>query len=509
MSIDPKHKQLIIQGILVVTLTLIFILCWIYVIPAEDAVILYEHSKHLAQEGVISYGGATLPSEGATDFLWMCLIALMEYLHIESFASSLILNFFASLLFLRLFPNKERLIILAALLVTPYFYSSLHGFSSILFATIYSWSIYFALQHRTKELSLMLLALCLVRPDGVVWGFGLMMYQFFSKEVDKKTLIKHAALYLTLPGLAYFAWRFWYFGHILPLPFYVKAGGERDLGPFWLESLYVIKLATMPIIIAILSGRNIKANAKLFFAFFIAPILFYSSMQLEQNVGNRFVAPMFFGTLILLSMRNRKISLIIFIGLSVFLSKQVTQFTFNALLTSQNENIYKLSKELSTIDGKLLTTEAGRLAYYSLWRTHDSWGLNSPQYTFELISPDDILREKYDLVVAHCNLYNLTTQRSKTKKSRTWQNMCRNITIAVKDPSYKIFLVPYLATSDTNCRRHDIFAVRQNSKNSKAIEAILKKYNSINFNANNPYTMTGDTVCGFDKASKSGLAQPI
>ena len=56
----------------------LFTLSYVYVVPAEDAVILYEYAKNLAQTGLITYGGASVPIEGATDFLWMVVIAFFK-----------------------------------------------------------------------------------------------------------------------------------------------------------------------------------------------------------------------------------------------------------------------------------------------------------------------------------------------------------------------------------------------------------------------------------------------
>ena len=55
----------------------LFALSYVYVVPAEDAVILYEYAKNLAQTGLITYGVASVPIEGATDFLWMVVIAFI------------------------------------------------------------------------------------------------------------------------------------------------------------------------------------------------------------------------------------------------------------------------------------------------------------------------------------------------------------------------------------------------------------------------------------------------
>lgn len=71
----------------------LFALSYAYVVPAEDAVILYEYAKNFAQSGLITYGGASHPIEGATDFLWMVVIAFFKVLGINEFGTALFINF--------------------------------------------------------------------------------------------------------------------------------------------------------------------------------------------------------------------------------------------------------------------------------------------------------------------------------------------------------------------------------------------------------------------------------
>ena len=86
---------------------------------------------------------------------------------------------------------------------------------------------------------------------------------------------------------------------------------------------------------------------------------------------------------------------------------------------SSNENIYFLAKDLKQIHGKMLITEAGRLTYYSDWRSDDSWGLNTPKYAHRLITSEDVRRGNYDLIVAHCGLGLLDPKHDLTHDGQT------------------------------------------------------------------------------------------
>ena len=80
----------------------ILLLGWLYsasqLYPAEDASILFRYSENLAQTGQISYNFQGEKAEGATDFLWMILIAGGVKLGLSSYALSLALSFMGLLL---------------------------------------------------------------------------------------------------------------------------------------------------------------------------------------------------------------------------------------------------------------------------------------------------------------------------------------------------------------------------------------------------------------------------
>ena len=60
--------------------------------PAEDAVILHQYSRNLAETGTISYIPGGVHAEGATDFLWMLYIALGFKLHLSPTVSTALAN---------------------------------------------------------------------------------------------------------------------------------------------------------------------------------------------------------------------------------------------------------------------------------------------------------------------------------------------------------------------------------------------------------------------------------
>lgn len=101
----------------------LFLISSLYLVhPAEDAVILFEYAKTLADTGVISYGGANTPIEGATDFLWMSIISLLSFLGLSENTSALLLSSIAMLKMLNAFHYRShsKIVGLLAICLLPF-----------------------------------------------------------------------------------------------------------------------------------------------------------------------------------------------------------------------------------------------------------------------------------------------------------------------------------------------------------------------------------------------------
>lgn len=485
-----------------------FLFAYMYVVPAEDAAIVYDHAQTLSTKGLISYGGSLTPTEGATDFLWMILLSFFSKSGFDLFTIALIINLISSLLYISFFNKKiETLIVALAMIVTPFMYASLAGFGTAFFSTWYVFSIYLLL-NKSRFVFLSVLILCLIRPDGVVFGTGIVILNLLQtyKKGELVERLRVCLIHLLVPGLMYFLWRFWYFGELFPLPFYVKTSTSADkFFLFYTTSIpVVLKMlipALIPLIKSVVSKKSHNQNHAYYLAIISLPLLFYVMIRLEQNIGNRFMAPIFFALLLLVSRFYGTKALLLLLTFIVPLHAVTTLRTFNSIFSSTNENITYIAKELKHLKGKMLVTEAGRLAYYNDWHVHDSWGLNTPKFSRTLISETDIKKGDYDLVVGHCSLSYLRKDIKLTHDgSKTWDNMCKNIVKTVKKEDFSILLVPYYtnapnvlqslknlkrgdAWSEKNspCIRHDIYAISNHYLKKTRLIAILKKHGAIQF----------------------------
>jgi hypothetical protein len=202
--------------------------------------------------------------------------------------------------------------------------------------------------------------------------------------------------------------------------------------------------------------------------------------------------------------------------MSIYFQCSLTLETINSLVNSSRQNIYHISKDLSSVNGRMLITEAGRLTFYSNWFAEDSWGLNTPKYAKKLISVDDIKSGNYDLVVAHCDipLLDYKTAAFDNDNSRGWDNQCKNIANYITSEKFEIYLVPFESDSESiqqqlvsffipnnnhrktgmKCRRYDIYAISEGFLKLDNVKQILMSYGAIKY-SQNIVKGGGDLVC--------------
>ncbi len=168
--------------------------------------------------------------------------------------------------------------------------------------------------------------------------------------------------------------------------------------------------------------------------FFITQSLYLSRFHLQQNVWDRFHAPLLAISaalmacfLLLYSQRlpikgGRSVLSFVLIGFLFLSSYNVTTnggymglkrvaLGYKYFLTHpKNDNIYQLGLDLRDLHkrkkiNQMYVTEAGRLTYYSRIPTVDTWGLNTPRYSsVPLQNPEDIYNGQPDIMVMHTGL---------------------------------------------------------------------------------------------------------
>lgn len=502
--------------------------------PAEDACILFRYSKHLAEEGSIRFNPGGPAIEGATDFLWMLLLALGMFMGINPHLLSGILSFLGVglcvLLFSRIIKsNKDPSYLLPLLVLSLVFNSQLmgavQGFSVAFWGGLMALCWYFFWQENMKALVLGVLALTLTRPDGMVIGVPLLIGLWILQPQHRLSHFRTILFWGLLPGMIYFFWRYWYFGEFLPLPMYVKGSSGLVLESLLYEGKYVAKYL-FPLLAVILysllvDSVNRKKRMILLLSGLIFPLLFYATVHLEQNIADRFMYPVHLGALWIFFiswnqfLKPKKRALFGFAWSLYFLLSFLYFLVFlKGTLDTKNNNPIQIAKELAYIpEGTMAITEAGYLPYYSEWQSLDLWGLNSPDLARRLVEKKDLEMFNPDLIVLDFD-YDYAMLDSlpylPISHEKSWTNMVLiSYQYAMEAGSYDRWMLPLWQKSiehDSHSGfqgqisnlialkkqylggvfiepypRYHLYLLNRNAKNHASIQQILRHHGAISW----------------------------
>jgi hypothetical protein len=216
--------------------------------PAEDAYILFHYAENVAAGHGIVFNAGGPHAEGATDFLWLALLSLFAKLGVNVALAAAVLNSigaaaasFVCVEVVRTSGSRGPCALVLALLSLPVAaiggaLAGYFGFSAMLYSALALLVLHISLEgsaRATVAIPMLALALGLFRPDGVLLGVVFALIGFFeARRAGFTRTYARSALVAVLLGALYFAWRYLYFGLLLPLPLYVK---DSTHAPFDLE----------------------------------------------------------------------------------------------------------------------------------------------------------------------------------------------------------------------------------------------------------------------------------
>lgn len=397
----------------------------------EDAYIMFIYVENLLNGEGITYfpGGGHI--EGATDFFWLVLLAVLGKVGFSTGTSAIVLNSVGVFIICSIISRTilssglERSVSMILMLpfIVLWIYlgplvAAVGGFSVFLYMAMVLVNFYTVFRPKyvtyTPYVSIVV---ALFRPDGVIIGVGFTLIGlYFALKHDKLRSYLIGMAIGAFVGLAYFAWRFSYFGNVLPLPLYVKGGGSIIAGlgsnVEWLTTNWYVLLPLLGLLM--MSGR-LK-----YFLFITLPVivLFIALIAAtqSQNIGDRFQAPIFIVAyyvlvvLILDSIRKLR-SQVVAIGLvvgyivgaipiidsSLYAARSVTRFNyFNQMPLVINT--YLPDRQ------RIALTEAGRMAYWNQKGGHeiiDLVGLNTVYPAKNMIGVDYLESLDPDVLMYH------------------------------------------------------------------------------------------------------------
>ena len=351
----------------------------------EDAYILFTYSHNLAAGHGIVWDWAHGHAEGATDFLWMVLLAGLDRLGMDVGAAAgllnaagLVMSYFAISRIARLQGALTHCLLAAALLVSHFTAASLGGFSADFYCGVFALSCCFAVRKEYAALAFALLALGLVRPDGVILAAGLLIA---VTMLDGSGVRRNIAYFATagLGGVGYFLWRWWYFGLPLPLPLIIKGHTLSLLmGLHW----NVLPLIPLVGVLALMwwQRRGIADRALVVAA---GPVLLFVALCFAnqlQDLSFRFQAPMTLAVLTLgfYAGRDRTGWLLLALIPSLAFGARAIDREAHYLVQPDYVNYFpQMINPLLGRDGRVAMTEAGRFGFRLDADKLDIVGLNS------------------------------------------------------------------------------------------------------------------------------------
>lgn len=395
----------------------------------DDSFITYTYSRHLATGLGPVWNVGERPVEGYTTCLWMIVMAVPYRLGLEPVLFGRLLSLLCTALSAALLFGFTRRLqrlwgvapedftpLLGVALLVGWDATAVHsisGMETALFTGLLTALFYGALlcaeaitaRRATAFAGLALLA-GLTRPEGnfvaIVAAAILLVILPPSRRL---TLLKALPLYL-VPAALYFAWRYHYYGHLFPLPFYVKTRMEPLAGlP---EVVKYLKSLALPLLGAALPGLLTKADRRVLPAALpaLGLTVFFVIPQHQMGYECRYLYPLtplllavsmagLGQTLALaapwwerLSPLARRGATLFAVVVALVLGQQYVTGGLLQVLASKRDYStglgqahVALARYLHEFPGSaprplVAFNDAGAIPYYSGWRGLDLWGLN-------------------------------------------------------------------------------------------------------------------------------------
>lgn len=384
----------------------------------EDAYILFQYSKKLAGGEGIVFDQLSGPTEGATDFLWMVVLALMHRLGLDLGTAAALLNGVGLavtawvVLKLSVKPGPQAVCGLMLVVFSGGLAAALGGFSTLAYGGLFALFTFSVLKKHYKMLGVLALAIPLFRPDGLLLVLGGVAAAFYLADKTGKWKLVFYLFPAFLLGAGYFIWRMVYFDMLLPLPLLVKSKPDRLLDGLG-ENVaalrwYLFLLVPLAVLLVKKGLKNIDLWK--YIAIGLGPFLLLVALSFahqSQNIGYRFQYPImlswvFIFIVALNEFRNfKKIGLVLPLFGILFGVKLIHE---HAVYLVNNDYINSFPQLLRRTDftvDTIAVTEAGRFPFwYDAKKMVDLVGLNSSAVV--KFGPGNVLATlKPDLVFVH------------------------------------------------------------------------------------------------------------
>lgn len=377
----------------------------------DDSYITYRFASNLISGAGFRFNFADgEPVEGFTSLVWLLVSALLQFFGAEVVVASKVVSILAALLAGTLiYLTIKRFAAgafasLAAIAVAasyfsfwPVFVASVSGmetalctFVSALVAYNYARFLRCPSQRDAILFSLLNFVGGLLRPDFFLISSVLFcsLLLFFWIESERRVIAAIAVGCYVLLGAIYFCWRWSYFKVLLPLPFYIKVGGQSFAGVPDVLSFFSEPAIWLALALSLFSrgvGRAFLLAVSVFSAAYSVPLHL-------MGVGHRFLMPVLpfllvssgFGMVSLAqSFPQKKIAqilVVVFVVLQVFIgavagSAHSEELNYYAKALNQSYRMLGLQLAKRGTKGVLAISSVGVVSWASSWTVVDMFGL--------------------------------------------------------------------------------------------------------------------------------------
>jgi hypothetical protein len=488
-------------------------------VPFEDAAMLMRYAQHLAHGSGIVWNIGERPIDGATDFLFMVVVAAAVRLGASIQNAVYAINVAAHLLSVALIfltlrglgGAKRALALFAAvaLLVGPgsFYIDAYFGTPFFALAVTVAWAFAIAMACRPSgplcaAFALSALIMGLVRPDGVFLACFMLAAALWQLAAGgrgawiKPLWIKPIAWFVGVFGLlggAYFLWRWHYFGQPLPNPFYKKGGGRLHIDGLKNSIRYVVKLIgpfwIFPCVGIVLSGRwravvfamipvaaftgiwvllSMEMDYQGRFQYAVLPIALMAFVPLANGAARGLRLPQWSE----LSPCTRRVGPVVIAAMALLFVWSKMRELQDQPMVSRN-GILRIAQGLNAYAGQgygMAVSEAGLLPFYSQWRALDVWGLND-----RVIAHSGRLDAQYlddfhpDVIMFHVSFSPLIPP-SPDPRLRALDQACLTLEDYAQGHDYELAAIWGPTPSDVQ-----YFYVRRNLPDSAAIVNLIRR----------------------------------
>jgi len=395
----------------------------------DDAYITARYAENLALHGALVYNVGRDPVEGYTGVVLPVLLAASIRLGLSPFVAAKLIgiaSFAAGAAFLWLLLGRLKVHVWARAAAMVLFlcapFQPVHavaGLETSLFAAAVlagAWALVRSLDAEPPDrtsaevwLWLALLGCSLVRPEGVILAAasGLVLAVERARHGGLAASALRFALCFLLPGLAYFSWRWWYYGLPVPNTYYAKWSArtywKSVRGMLSFAAYYIAAPVALCAALVVMHRRawwreirsapRSSVLAVVALSLFVAAVFFqYRRSSLVMNYAHRFFAPFYplflvmFVAAIGRSVRRSRRALVAVtlfalvqgaLWARAIVSDRAFARTTRDLLASEHIPAGELLRSSVPRDGWLaVVVDAGAVPYFSALPTIDVGGLN-------------------------------------------------------------------------------------------------------------------------------------